>query len=130
MTMLPPPPIPVMAGLTTASANPVATAASIALPPARRISAPTSAESGCLAETIPVSPTASVFSIVQVERLMAPPPSPANVPSRHDAADGTGRRNAGRRRGAGGLARPADAGRGRRVLRRRGPGPRQLGAHD
>src|SRR5437762_12431615 len=66
--MFPPPPIPVMAGLTTPSAKAVATAASIAFPPARRISAPISAESGCLAETMPVSPTASVFSISHVER--------------------------------------------------------------
>ena len=53
MSMKPPPPMLPASGSTTAIANPVATAASTALPPCRRMSRPTS-----LAIELPAATTA------------------------------------------------------------------------
>src|SRR5208283_627229 len=58
----PPPPMVLAAGCTTLSAKEAAIAASTALPPARRISNPASADSGCREETIPRDAHASVLS--------------------------------------------------------------------
>src|SRR5579875_3240363 len=63
------PPTPLMNGSTTPMAKAVATAASMALPPRRSISAPASAASGCIAATIPPLDTASVLSIIQLLRV-------------------------------------------------------------
>src|SRR5437879_1421088 len=54
--MNPPPPRFPAVGCTTARANPTATAASTALPPRRRMSAPTWLASGCTDTTIACSP--------------------------------------------------------------------------
>src|SRR5688572_23045878 len=51
--MKPPPPMPENSGSTTFSANWIAAAASIALPPSRSIFAPASAASGCETATTP-----------------------------------------------------------------------------
>ena len=53
MTMKPPPPMLPAVGCVTASANPVAMAASTALPPLRRTRAPTSLAIHCWEETTP-----------------------------------------------------------------------------
>ena len=59
MTMKPPPPMLPATGCTTASANPTATAASTAFPPARRMSRPTALAIGWLDTTIARPPVAT-----------------------------------------------------------------------
>ena len=61
---IPPPISPTIIGSTTVSANCVATAASIALPPAASISAPAAEASGWLLVTIPRLPVAGCFCVV------------------------------------------------------------------
>src|SRR2546430_1748614 len=55
------PPSPLVVGSTTPIANAAATAASTALPPSRRMRAPTSAASGCSAVIIAPDDAASLF---------------------------------------------------------------------
>src|SRR5258708_11839796 len=82
MTRAAPPPTPLIAGSTTPIAKAVATAASTALPPARSISSPAAAASGCMAVTMPCSATASRFSISHwlCVRSIAPGPSVQRFP--------------------------------------------------
>ena len=58
MVMKPTPPMPLIHGSSAPIAMPVATAASMALPPLRRISAPTSAARQFCATTTPLPRTA------------------------------------------------------------------------
>ena len=55
ITMNPPPPMLPATGKTTARANPVATAASTAFPPARSTSMPASEAASCAETTMPRS---------------------------------------------------------------------------
>src|SRR5215831_2200017 len=71
------PPTPLMKGSTTPMANAVAIAASMALPPRARMSAPTCAASGCMEVTMPARLTASLLSINQ--RLRVPTVSSSPV---------------------------------------------------
>src|SRR5487761_2406875 len=61
ITMYPPPPILPACGYVTAIANPVATAASTALPPAFRISTPAWLASALLLATIPCGACVAVW---------------------------------------------------------------------
>ena len=56
-----PPPIPALCGSTTLSASMVAIAASVALPPLRKISAPAAAARGSAAETMPGADVAATL---------------------------------------------------------------------
>ena len=58
---MPPPMMPTIIGSTTVSANSVAIAASMALPPAASISAPELDASGWLLTTMPRLPVAGCF---------------------------------------------------------------------
>src|SRR5215510_12457098 len=62
MVMKPMPPMPLIHGSSAPIAMPVATAASIALPPLRRISAPTSAALQFCATTTPLPRTACLVT--------------------------------------------------------------------
>src|SRR5512140_503597 len=76
MTMQHTPPTPLMKGSTTPVAKPAATAASTALPPAFKISTPAAVASGCMAATMPRSPTASRLltnQAVSCTTIPAPP---------------------------------------------------------
>src|SRR5512139_137952 len=70
--MKPPPPMPELCGSTTPSASMVAIAASVALPPARSISAPAAAARGSAALTTPRVSTAGV-SAGRAGRVAQPP---------------------------------------------------------
>src|SRR5688500_16980435 len=104
MTMNPPPPIPHEYGRTTDSAKEVATAASTALPPLRRISAPASeAVAGPAA-------TAAVRKPLATSSGLAPPADTTSSapPITHTAIDLTDMHPISAARTAGGQATPSD----------------------
>src|SRR5262249_22789764 len=112
------PPRPLFHGSTAASAKPVATAASTALPPLRSTSAPTSAAERYCATTMPRSETAAGFSMRQfwVRWSMAHPYPAARAMARDLLSDN-------RRLGGAVLACRC---RRRDALREIGPDARQL----
>ena len=72
ISIRPPPPIPDAFGSTIPRANPTATAASTALPPACRISTPTWLASGCAEATIPFAPRTSCVTSTTTTGAQAP----------------------------------------------------------